>query len=469
MQASPTYPLKLDAELDPGLSRWLWIFKFVLVIPHIVVLAFLWVAFSVLTVIAFFAILFTGSYPRSIFEFNTGVLRWSWRVGYYSFAANGTDRYPPFALDDVPEYPAHLEIAYPQRLSRWLVLVKSWLLAIPQLIVVGLFAGGAWFAYEAAHTTVPAGGGGLIGILVLVAVVILLATGRYPQSLYDFILGMDRWVLRVAAYVGLMTDRYPPFRLDMGGHEIATLSIQEAGEVQRTETASIAMPAAPPRWSGGRIVMLVAGSILALVSVALLFGGAASLWADRTQRDAAGFISSPTHQYVTSAAALTTSSIDLGSANDVVPQAFLGDVRIRVEPVRSNAAVFIGIAPTSAVDSYLAGVSRAIVTNFAQTSVVASPGGAASAPARQSFWEASISGTGGQTLLWHASGGAWTVVTMAPSGHPGLALRVDVAATLPGLGWIATGLLVVGVLALVGGILLIVFSVARPSRRRSAA
>jgi len=221
MTASPSvYPLRLEAELDPRLSRWLWLLKWLLVIPHVIVLFFLWIGFAVSTVAAFFGILITGRYPRGIFGFNAGVLRWSWRVCFYSYSALGTDRYPPFTLRDVPDYPARLEVEYPEALSRGLVLVKWWLLALPHYLIVAVFAGGAWATWsgmsdEWAHVS----SGGLIGLLVLFAALSLLFTGRYPKSLYDFVLGMNRWAFRVAAYSALMTDAYPPFRLDMGSQE----------------------------------------------------------------------------------------------------------------------------------------------------------------------------------------------------------------------------------------------------------
>jgi hypothetical protein len=221
---TPQYPLRLTGELSPVLSRWLWLVKWLLAIPHFIVLFFLWIAFVVVSVIAFFAILFTGRYPRRLFEFNVGVLRWSWRVGFYSYSALGTDRYPPFTLQDAGDYPARLEVDYPESLSQGLVLVKWWLLALPHYLVVAVFVGGAWTATTGASSEWIWSSGGLVGLLVLFAGVALLFTGRYPKSLYDFVLGMNRWVFRVAAYATLMTDVYPPFRLDPGGNEPAAAS-----------------------------------------------------------------------------------------------------------------------------------------------------------------------------------------------------------------------------------------------------
>jgi hypothetical protein len=214
------FPLQLSGDYPSQLHRGLWLVKWLLAIPHYVVLLFLWIAFVVVTVVAFFAILFTGRYPRALFDFNVGVLRWSWRVGFYSHSGLGTDRYPPFTLKDVAGYPARLEVAYPASLSRGLVLVKWWLLALPHFLVVAVFSGGAWAGVNAVNGNPGwTSGVGLIDLLVLIAGVVLLFGGRYPKGIFDFVLGMDRWVYRVAAYAALMTDTYPPFRLDMGGQD----------------------------------------------------------------------------------------------------------------------------------------------------------------------------------------------------------------------------------------------------------
>jgi hypothetical protein len=151
------------------------------------------------------------------------VLRWSWRVGFYAYSALGTDRYPPFTLA-ATAYPADLDIAYPQRLSHGLVLVKWWLLALPHLLIVGVFTGASSASWG---TGWDEGNGGsttgwspsLLGLLILVAAVGMLFTGRYRPGLFALIVGINRWVYRVMAYVLLLRDEYPPFRLDQGPAE----------------------------------------------------------------------------------------------------------------------------------------------------------------------------------------------------------------------------------------------------------
>lgn len=179
-------------------SRWLWSFKWcVLALPHYPILILLYLVYPFSTVAAGVVILCTGRYPRPLFDFNVGVLRWSWRVMNYRFPMNSTDRYPPFTLAPRPDYPGDLAVDYPERLKNWAVLVK-WLLAIPQVLL-------CW-SMEAP-----------LQVLCVIGAVTLLCTGTIPQGIFDLLMGMVRWRYRVAVYVSLMRDEYPPFRMDLGG------------------------------------------------------------------------------------------------------------------------------------------------------------------------------------------------------------------------------------------------------------
>jgi hypothetical protein len=209
--------VRLRVSIEEAPSRWLWLIKWLLLIPHFIALLFLSAAFVVVTIIAWFAIVFTGRYPRSLFDFNLGVLRWSWRVNGYGYGALATDRYPPFSLAQHAEYPATLDVDYPQRLHRGLPLVK-WLLAMPHLLLIAAASGGVVIGTANADTVSEIG---LIGVIVLIMGIALLFTGRLPRGLFDLLVGTQRWIYRTVAYLALMTDDYPPFRLDQGGEEPA--------------------------------------------------------------------------------------------------------------------------------------------------------------------------------------------------------------------------------------------------------
>jgi hypothetical protein len=212
---STSNPVRLEGELQPNLSRGLWLVKWLLLIPHLIALGFLWSAFVALTAVAFVKQLRGRRYPRWIFDFNLGVLRWTWRVNFYGYGALGTDRYPPFTLGTAPDYPARLEIDYPEEQATGQQLLSAWLAGIPQYVIAGILGGGAGVAWAAEHSVFT----GLIGILVLVAAIALAVNGDYPRSLFDYVIGLNRWVIRVVAYGALMTTAYPPFLLDKGEHE----------------------------------------------------------------------------------------------------------------------------------------------------------------------------------------------------------------------------------------------------------
>ena len=458
MSTPMTFPVRVEGNLDPSVSRWQWLVKWLLVIPHALVLALLWPAFVVLTIVAFFAILITGRYPQAIFDFNVGVLRWTWRVHFYAYAALGTDMYPPFTLADVPGYPARLEVDYPEHLSRGLVLVKWWLLALPQYLVIGFFAGGGlWaFGYRGEHGFTW-GGGGLIGIVVFVAAVVLLFAGRYPRSMFDFVLGMDRWVVRVAAYAALMTDAYPPFRFDAGGQD-------PAGPVSTSPTA---WQPAGHRWTGGRIVSVVAGAVLALGAMGLITGGSTLLWADSANRDADGYLSTA-RVLDSNGYALAGADIDLaGTPADWNRIADLvGDVRLRVTATDPATPVFVGIAPSDAARTYLAGAQYTTVTDWSGVTYAQNAGNQTlAAPQTAGIWAAQASGPGTQTVVWPMRSGDWTVVVTNADGSPGVNVRAEIAATLPALGAVAWGLVGTGLLFLVVGTVLIAIPVRRAARQ----
>jgi Domain of unknown function (DUF4389) len=313
------------------------------------------------------------------------------------------------------------------------------------------------------------GGSGLIGLLAVIAAVVLLVTGWYPEQLFDFVLGLNRWVLRVAGYAGLMTDRYPPFRLDMGGRDPGTLTMAPAaGPALQDLPAAGLRPASalgPGGWTGGRIVAAVAGAVLVLCSAGLFGGGGVALRAQAGRHG--GYADLGTAAYSVPGYAIASDTIGLhlatGAAADLI-----GTVRIRVSQVSGTAPAFAGIAPAGPAARYLAGVDYAAVRGAAGRHGTCT-GHAGSAPAvppgQAGIWAAHASGPGTQTLTWVPRSGDWTVVAMNADGSRPVRLRVNVAATLPALPWIAAGLLIGGIVVLAGGVLLIVVPLRRVSRR----
>ena len=185
------YPLRYDVEYPEELSRWLIFVKWLLMIPHTIILYALSVAAGVIGFIAFFAILFTKRYPRGMFDFVVNVNRWGANVGAYSGLLR--DEYPPFSWEQ-GQYAVTYEVDYPEELNRWLPLIK-WLLAIPHYIVLLVLFIAVNFAY-------------------IIAWFAILFTKRFPRGLFDFIVGVNRWNYRVGAYTALLRDEYPPFSIE---------------------------------------------------------------------------------------------------------------------------------------------------------------------------------------------------------------------------------------------------------------
>jgi len=185
-----SYPLRLDIQYSDTLSR-LTFLKWILAIPHYLILYALNIVFEIISLIAFFAIIFTGAYPRSLFDFAVNTQRWRMNlVGYVTLIR---DEYPPFSFEP-GLYPVTFEVDYPTNLARFAPLYK-WILAIPHLVIVGILSFIAFFA-------------------VFIAGLSVLFAGKYPEGIYKFVVGVQRWSMRATLYTLFMTDEYPPFSLD---------------------------------------------------------------------------------------------------------------------------------------------------------------------------------------------------------------------------------------------------------------
>jgi uncharacterized protein DUF4389 len=186
---SPIYPARLEIAYPAELNRWLPLIKWLLVIPHLFALFFVGIGAFFVAIYGFFAVLFTGRWPRGAFDYLVGTFRWGYRVAAYMHLM--TDAYPPFSLADDADYPLRLHVDYPEHIANWRALVH-WLLAIPYLIVAGVLY---W----------------LTGILTIVAFFTVLFTKQIPRDVFVLMVPGLRWNLRGSAYAYFMTERYPPF------------------------------------------------------------------------------------------------------------------------------------------------------------------------------------------------------------------------------------------------------------------
>jgi hypothetical protein len=185
---SPEYAVGLEISYPSEMSRWLPLIKWLLVVPHFFALCFVGIGAFFVAVYAFFAVLFTGRWPRGAFDYLVGTARWVYRVVAYFHLM--TDAYPPFSLADDPEYPVRLNVAYPEQIANWRPLVQ-WLLAIPYLVIAGVLY---W----------------LTGVLTIIAFFTVLFTKQIPRGVFELMVPGLRWHARGNAYAYFMTARYPP-------------------------------------------------------------------------------------------------------------------------------------------------------------------------------------------------------------------------------------------------------------------
>jgi len=207
-------------------------------------------------------------------------------------------------------------------------------------------------------------------------------------------------------------------------------------------------------WTVGRIIALAAGSVLLLVSLAFIAGGATLVWADAEQVHS-GYVTTSTATYSTQGYALASDSVNVHGLSP-----FIDKIRIRVTSSDPSRPLFAGIAPTGAVGRYLGDVSYTTVNGH---DVTDHPG--TGVPAAALPWAAGVQGTGTLTRTWVVQDGDWTVVVMNTDARPGQSVRAEAGISVPTLALLAGELLAVGVLTGVVATALIVVPVRLASRR----
>ena len=270
---------------------------------------------------------------------------------------------------------------------------------------------------------------------------------------------MNRWVLRVAAYAGLMTDEYPPFRFDSGpddpgaAHRLAV----PPGEAPRRTGRSCSPPSTVAPWTTGRVLALAFGTLAFLVAMGFGVGGATLALADSQLRDSDGFLMSGDQPVATQSYAIVSEDMEIHSDVSYIPEALLGDAKVTASN-DLDAPVFIGVAETSDVEAYLAGVPHAVVSDMPMNGNLGDPnyknvpgdGVPGVLPTQADIWVAQSAGTGTQEITWPIEAGSWTVVVMDPTGGPGVFADVEAGVTVPGISW------VIGIMLSIAAVILII-------------
>ena len=187
--ADDAYPVHIDADRQDHYNRFLPLIKWLLALPHYLVLLVLGIGALFVILIAFFAVLITGRYPRGLWDYMVGVHRWGWRV--YAYVYLLTDDYPPFTLEHDPGYPARLEVDYPEHVNRWRPLV-AWLLILPYFFVAYLLVYVAMF-------------------VAFIGVFVILFTAKLPDGMFKLIRNPFQWSIRAQLYAYYLTVIYPPW------------------------------------------------------------------------------------------------------------------------------------------------------------------------------------------------------------------------------------------------------------------